>query len=225
MKKIRVLVTDDHSIVREGLKQFLNSQPDMEVIGEAGDGAEALEKVRALHPDVVLLDISMPNMTGCEVAHLIRDASPESRIVVFSMHAKESLVKEVLAAGALGYVLKASPSSDIVKAIQAAHADEYFLSAQLKAEVIRKYIKSPSSAPAVSGYDLLTEREQQVFRLVAQGHSSAQIGDVLCISQKTVEKHRASLMNKLHIHDRFELLKYAIKIGVVDPDLWEDHHG
>jgi len=138
MKKIRVLVTDDHSIVREGLKQFLNSQPDMEVIGEAGDGAEALEKVRALHPDVVLLDISMPNMTGCEVAHLIRDASPESRIVVFSMHAKESLVKEVLAAGALGYVLKASPSSDIVKAIQAPQADEYFLSAQLKAEVLRK---------------------------------------------------------------------------------------
>ncbi len=222
MKKIRVLVTDDHSIVREGLKQFLNSQPDMEVVGEAGDGREAVEKVRLLHPDVVLLDITMPSMSGLEVARLISDVSPQSKIVVFSMHAKESFVKEVLTAGALGYVLKASPSSDVVQAIQAAVRGEYFLSSQLKAEVISKYIKGQGGAPAVSGYDLLTEREQQVFRLVAQGQSTAQIGDFLCISKKTVEKHRSSLMNKLHIHDRFELLKYAIKIGVVDPDLWGD---
>lgn len=222
MKKIRVLVTDDHGIVREGLKQLLNGQPDMEVIGEAGDGREALEKVKSLHPDVVLLDITMPNMTGLEVASLIRDAAPKTQIVVFSMHAKESSVRQVLASGALGYVLKASPSSDILKAIQAAHRGEYFLSSKLKAEVIDKYVRGQGSAPPVCGYDLLTVREQQVFRLVAQGHSTAQIGDFLCISLKTVEKHRAGIMSKLNIHDRFQLLKYAIKIGVVDPELWGD---
>lgn len=221
MKKIRILVTDDHGIVREGLKQLLNSQSNMEVIGEASDGKEALAKIKLLHPDVVLLDITMPNMTGLEVANLIRDITPKTRIVVFSMHAKESCVKEILASGAFGYVLKASPSSDILKAIEAAHRGEYFLSSSLKADVIDKYVKGQAGPPSVSGYDLLTEREQQVFRLVAQGHSTGRIADFLCISPKTVEKHRTSIMRKLEIHDRFELLKYAIKIGVVDPELWE----
>ncbi|MEE9911526.1 MAG: response regulator transcription factor [Deltaproteobacteria bacterium] len=222
MKKIKLLVTDDHDIVRDGLKQLLNSQSDMEVIGEACDGREALEKIKLLHPDVVLLDITMPNMTGLEVVNLIRDVTPKTRIVVFSMHAKESYVKEILASGAFGYVLKASPSSDILTAIRAAYRGEYFLSSKLKAEVIDKYVKGHTGTPSVSGYDLLTEREQQVFRLVAQGHSTDRIADFLCISPKTVEKHRTSIMRKLDIHDRFELLKYAIKIGVVDPELWEE---
>lgn len=222
MKKIKVLVTDDHDIVRDGLKQLLNSQSNMEVIGEASDGREALDKIKLLHPDVVLLDITMPNMTGLEVANLIRDVMPKTRIVVFSMHAKESYVKEIFASGAFGYVLKASPSSDILKAIEAAYRGEYFLGSRLKAEVIDKYVKGQKGTPTVSGYDLLTEREQQVFRLVAQGHSTDRIADFLCISPKTVEKHRTSIMRKLDIHDRFELLKYAIKIGVVDPELWEE---
>lgn len=222
MKKIRILVTDDHDIVRDGLKQLLNSQLNMEVIGEASDGKEALTKIKLLHPDVVLLDITMPNMTGLEVANLIRNITPKTRIVVFSMHAKESYVKEILAAGAFGYVLKASPSSDILTAIQAAYRGEYFLSSRLKAEVIDKYVKGQTGTPSVSGYDLLTEREQQVFRLVAQGHSTDRIADFLFISPKTVEKHRTSIMRKLDIHDRFELLKYAIKIGIVDPELWEE---
>jgi two-component system response regulator NreC len=222
MEKIRVFVTDDHSIVRDGLRQLLNGQTDMELIGEAGDGREALEKIKALRPDVVLLDITLPNITGLEVANLIRDSVPKTRIVAFSMHGKESCVKEILALGVLGYVLKASPSSDILKAVRAAHRGEYFLSSKLKADVISKYVKGQGSTPSVSGYDLLTEREQQVFRLVAQGHSTGQIGDFLCISPKTVEKHRASIMSKLDIHDRFQLMKYAIKIGVVDPELWGD---
>jgi two-component system, NarL family, response regulator NreC len=222
MGKIRVLITDDHAIVRDGLKQLLDSQPDMETIGEAGDGREALEKVKSLHPDVVLLDLTMPHLSGMEAAHLISEVTPKTRIVVFSMHSKESYVKQILAAGALGYVLKASPSSDILAAIRAAHGGEYFLSSKLKAEVISKYIKGQTGSPSLGGYDLLTEREQQVFRLVAQGHSTGRIADILCISPKTVEKHRTSIMNKLSIHDRFELLKYAIKIGVVDPELWED---
>jgi DNA-binding NarL/FixJ family response regulator len=222
MKKIRILIADDHAIVRDGLRQLLNSQADMEVTGEAEDGREALKKVKTLRPDVILLDIAMPRLSGLEVITLIREASTETQVVVLSMHAKETYVQQVLASGAMGYVLKASPSTDILEAIRTAHRGEYFLSSRLKAEVIGQYLKTRPAALAVRGYELLTEREQQVFRLVAQGHSTAQIAEILCVSAKTVEKHRTSLMNKLGVHDRMELLKYAIKIGVVDPDLWED---
>jgi two-component system, NarL family, response regulator NreC len=222
MVKIGILIADDHAIVRDGLRQLFNNQNDMEVVGEAEDGKQAMEKVKALHPDVTLLDIAMPQLSGLEVITLIKESVPKAKIVVLSMHSKETYVQQVLAAGALGYVLKASPSSDILAAIRAAYRGEYFLSSKLKAEVIGKYIKGTSGTPSVSGYDLLTEREQQVFRLVAQGHSTGRIADILCISLKTVEKHRAGIMNKLDIHDRFELLKYAIKIGVVDPELWAE---
>ena len=222
MNKIKVLIADDHAIVREGLRQLLNGQRDMEVAGEAEDGRQALEKVKSFHPDVILLDIAMPHLNGLEVISLIKEAAPETQVVVLSMHSKETYVQQVLSSGALGYVLKASPSTDILEAIRMAHRDEYFLSSRLKAEVICKYLKTKRSAPALRGYDLLTEREQQVFRLVAQGHSTSRIADILCVSPKTVEKHRTSLMNKLGVHDRLELLKYAIKIGIVDPELWED---
>ncbi|HUH65363.1 MAG TPA: response regulator transcription factor [Syntrophales bacterium] len=222
MKKIRIMIADDHAIVRDGLRQLLNGQPDMEVAAEAEDGQEALKKVKSLHPDVTLLDIAMPRLSGLEVIALIREASPETQVVVLSMHAKETYVQQVLASGALGYVLKASPSTDILEAIRSAHRGEYFLSSRLKAEVIGQYLKARPAATSLRGYDLLTEREQQVFRLVAQGHSTNRIADILCVSAKTVDKHRTALMNKLGIHDRMELLKYAIKIGVVDPDLWED---
>jgi len=222
MKKIRILIADDHAIVRDGLRQLLNGQTDMEVTGEAEDGSEALKKVKTLRPDVTLLDIAMPRLSGLEVITLIREASTETQVVVLSMHAKETYVQQVLASGALGYVLKASPSTDILEAIRSAHRGEYFLSSRLKAEVIGQYLKARPAAPALRGYDLLTEREQQVFRLIAQGHSTSEVAEILCVSAKTVEKHRTSLMNKLDVHDRMELLKYAIKIGVVDPDLWGD---
>lgn len=222
MEKIKILIADDHAIVRDGLRQLLNGQQDMEVAGEAEDGQMALDKVKSLRPDVVLLDIAMPNLSGLEVIGLIREAAPASQVVVLSMHAKETYVQQALAAGALGYVLKASPSQDILEALRAAYRGEYFLSSRLRAEVIGKYLKTKQSHPSVRGYDLLSEREQQVFRLVAQGHSTSQIADILCVSPKTVEKHRTSLMNKLGVHDRMELLKYAIKIGVIDPELWED---
>ncbi len=222
MKKIRVLIADDHAIVRDGLQQLLKSQPDMEPAGEAEDGQQALERAKTLRPDVILLDIAMPRLSGIEVIGLIREAVPVAQVVVLSMHAKETYVQQALAAGALGYVLKASPSLDILDAIRAAYRGEYFLSSRLQAEVIGKYLRAQQSVPSVRSYDLLSEREQQVFRLVAQGHSTSQIADILCVSPKTVEKHRASLMNKLDVHDRLDLLKYAIKIGVVDPDLWED---
>ena len=220
--KIRILVADDHAIVRDGLRQLINGQHDLAVVGEAADGRETLEKAKALRPGVILLDIAMPRFNGLEVIGLLRGSLSDSRIVVLSMHAKETYVQQALAAGALGYVLKASPSSDILEAIRAAHRGEYFLSSRISTEVIGSYLRSVRTPSAIRGYELLSEREQQVFRLVAEGHSTAGIADFLCLSPKTIEKHRTSLMGKLKIHDRVSLLKYAIKLGIVDPELWED---
>ena len=219
---MRILIADDHAIVREGLRQLLNSQRDMEVAGEAQDGREALEKAKSLRPDVTILDIAMPSLSGLEAVRLIKEAVPHTQIVILSMHEKEAYVHQVFASGALAYVLKASPSTDVLAAIRAAHRGEYFLSSKIKAEVIGRYLESRKEKPAVRGYDLLSEREQQVFRLMVEGNSTNQIADVLCVSPKTVEKHRGNVMNKLGIHDLVALVKYAIKIGIIDPELWEE---
>lgn len=218
MSKIRILIADDHAIVRDGLRELLNVQDDMEVIGEAEDGLQALDNAKTLRPDITLLDIAMPQISGLELIPLIREAVPDCQIVVLSMHAKETYVQQVLSSGGLGYVLKASPSTDILAAIRAAHRGEYFLSSKLQADVIAMYLKNRDSTPVVRGYDLLSEREQQVFRLVVEGNSTKQIADFLCVSHKTIEKHRANIMDKLGVHDRLELLKYAIKIGIIDLD-------
>jgi two-component system response regulator NreC len=222
MRKTKVLIADDHAIVREGLRHLLNSQQDMEVVGEAQDGMEALKRVKELQPDVTLLDIAMPRLSGLEAIRLIKRSVPHTQIAVLSMHQKEAYVHRVLAAGALGYVLKASPSSEVLAAIRAVRRNEYFLSSKIRAEVIKIYLQRPKEEPSDSRYDLLSEREQQVFRLLVEGNSTKQIADILSVSPKTSEKHRANVMKKLGIHDLVALVKYAIKIGVIDPQLWED---
>ena len=222
MKPIKVLIADDHAIVREGIRRLLASQDDMEIVGEAGDGSMALRQAKSLKPDVVLLDIAMPELNGLETIRLLKEAVPESKIVILSMHAKESYVHQALSAGACGYVLKASSSMDILNAVRAAHQDEYYLSSKIRAGVINSYLQSRRHTPTVRGYDLLTEREQQVFRMVVEGKTTKEIADILCVSTKTIEKHRGSITSKLGVHGRLDLLKYAIKIGVVDPDLWAD---
>ncbi|MCD4719718.1 MAG: response regulator transcription factor [Desulfobacula sp.] len=222
MKKIQILIADDHSVVRKGICQIIDVQADMEVAGEAKDGVEALKKARRLTPDIVLLDIAMPNLSGLEIISMIKEAVPRAGVVILSMHAKESYVHQALNSGALGYVLKASHGSDILNAIRSAHKGEYFLSSKIKADVIDSYLKNKKKEPIVRGYDLLSEREQQIFRLVVEGKSTKEIADLLFVSPKTIEKHRSNVMNKLGVHGRLELLKYAIKIGVVDPALWED---
>jgi len=222
MKLIRILIVDDHAIVRDGIRQLLMTQDDMEIVGEASDGQAALKQAKLLKPDVVLLDIAMPGLNGLETIGLLRDTVPETKIVVLSMHAKESYVHQALSTGALGYVLKASSSTDILSAIRAAHKDEYFLSSKIRAGVIDAYLQTRKITPTVRGYDLLTEREQQVFRMVVEGKTTKEIADLLCVSAKTIEKHRTSITGKLGVHGRLELLKYAIKIGIVDPELWTD---
>lgn len=220
MPKIKVLIADDHYVVRKGIRQIIAEQPDMEVLGEAVDGIETLEKTKELQPDVLLLDIAMPELSGLEVGRILKDTGIKTKIVVLSMHAKESYVHQILDAGALGYVLKDAPSTDIMDAIHAAWRGEYYLSPKIEAGVVESYLKNKNKKPAVKGYDLLSEREQQVFRLVVEGKTANEIADILFLSPKTVSKHKLNIMNKLGIHGRLELLKYAIQIGVVDPALW-----
>ena len=218
---MKVLIADDHEIVREGLKQLLNDQQDMEVVGEAQDGRETILKAKSLRPDVLLLDVAMPKLNGLEAIGLIKEAVPDVRIVVFSMHKKEAYARQALAAGALGYVLKASPSSEILAAIRAVYSREYFLSHEINAEIIDAYLKNRNASPPVHRYDLLSEREQQVFRLIVEGNSTKEIADILCVSPKTVEKHRSNFMKKLGVNDLVGMVKYAIKINIIDPEHWE----
>ena len=217
--KTRILVVDDHSIVREGLRQLLNSQPDMTIVSEADNSSEALEKARALHPEVVILDITMPHLSGLDVLPLIKEAVPDTRIVVLSMHENDAYVYQALASGALGYILKASPSTEILTAIRAACKGEYYLSSKLNAEIIGSYLKNRKTSPSALGYDLLSEKEQQVFRLVVQGKTTNQMAELLCVSPKTVEKHRSSISRKLDIHNVVDMVKYAIKIGLISPEI------
>jgi len=222
MNEIKILIADDHSVVRKGICQIINDQPDMKVAGEAGDGLEALAMAKMLIPDIALLDISMPKLNGLETVNMLKDAMPKINIIILTMHSNESYVRQALNSGVLGYVLKDSPSTDIIDAIRAAMHGEYFLSSKIKAGVIDSYLKNKKTQPVIRKYDLLSEREQQVFRLVVEGKSAKEIADLLFLSPKTIEKHSSNIMNKLDVHSRFELLKYAIKIGIVDPASWEE---
>ncbi len=222
MDKIRVLIADDHAVVREGFRKLLEEQPDMDVVGEAGDGLQAVKKVKAHSPDVALMDIQMPELNGLEAVNLIKEAVPDTQVVLLSMHNKDAYVHQALASGALGYVLKASPTSEILEAIRTVNRGEHFLSSKISTQIIKSFLKSRTEKPPESGYDLLSEREQQVFRLLVEGRSTSEIADILCISSKTVEKHRANVMKKLDIHNMVEMVKYAIKIGIIGPELWEN---
>ncbi|KIH77776.1 two component transcriptional regulator, LuxR family [Geoalkalibacter ferrihydriticus] len=218
---IRILIADDHTIMREGVRLLLETQADLKVVGEACDGVEALELARKLKPDIVLLDVAMPRMNGIDTTRMLREAVPGSRVVILSMFEKELYAHQALNAGAYGYVLKAASGEELLAAIRSAAAGNYYLCRRVHASVIQAYLAGERPAAATSEYDELSEREKEVFALLVQGNSTIQIGKVLCVSAKTVEKHRTAISRKLGISNPIELVKYAVRIGIVDPESWK----
>lgn len=220
MSTIRILIADDHAIVREGALRLLNSQPDMTVVGEAHEGTEVMPLARSLRPDVAVLDISMPGLSGLELVPLLQAELPDVQIVLLSVHKKEAFVMQALDLGARAYVLKTSPTDDLLAAVRAVHRGEYFLSAKVQAELIGSYLRQPNKKV---DRNALSEREQQVLRMVAQGMTTKQVASALYLSARTVDKYRASVMHKLQLKSLNDLLRYAIQHGlvVVDPPIDE----
>jgi DNA-binding NarL/FixJ family response regulator len=216
MGKIRVLIVDDHAILREGIRALLSLYPDIEVVGEAADGLEAVNKTRQLSPDIVLMDIAMPGLGGLEATLEIHRQSPTSRVVILTQHDDSEYIFPILKAGAAGYVLKKAVGTELVAAIRAVHEGGSFLYPSVATAVIEGFVKRGEDAE--SGYDRLTDREKQVLKLIAEGRSNKEIAELLSLSVKTVIAHRANLMEKLDIHNRTELVKYAIRKGLIPVD-------
>ena len=213
---IRILLADDHALVRRGVRLILDREPDLEVVAEAGDGAEAIAMARTHEVDLAVLDIAMPRFTGLQAARGLAAVRPGVRILMLTMHDNEQYLFQALKAGASGYVLKSVADRDLVAACRAAMRDEPFLYPGAVTALIRNYldrVRDGEEAPE----QLLTPREEEVLKLVAEGHSSKEIAELLFISVKTVQRHRENLLHKLGLRDRLDLTRYAIRAGLVEP--------
>ena len=208
----RVLLADDHPVVRNGLRELLNSEPDFRVVGEVDDGAQAIERALADDVDLVILDVTMPRMTGLQAARELASRKPGLRILMLSMHENEQFLFEALRAGASGYVLKTAADRDLVNACRATMRGETFLYAGAVAALVREHLDRDATS-----LDPLTPRELEVVKLVAEGHTSDEIAGLLFISRKTVDRHRANILEKLGMRDRVDLTRYAIRRGLITP--------
>lgn len=218
MSPIKVLLADDHTIVRKGIRSLLDDEANIEVIGEAEDGREALEKVEALSPDVVLMDSTMPALNGLEATRQIKKRFPLVKVLVLTMHTNEVYIYQFLKAGASGYLVKQTAPQELVMAIQAVYQGGSFLSPSISKTVIDEYIRQADSDGTDDAYETLTTREREVLQLLAEGLSNREIADKLVISLKTVGVHRLNLMNKLDIDHVTALTKYAIRRGIISLD-------
>jgi DNA-binding NarL/FixJ family response regulator len=208
----RILIADDHGIVRAGIRLLLERQPDFDVVAEAADGIEAIEQALLTRPSLCILDVGMPRMTGLQAAREIRSHLPETRVLILSMHDDEHYLFDALKSGASGYVLKRAADQDLVGAVRAVVRGEAFLTNAAQRSIIRQWMADGSQGPS----DPLTPREEEVVKLIAEAHTNAQIAEVLHLSEKTVESHRANVLRKLGMRDRVELVRYAIRRGLVE---------
>ena len=211
MKKIRILLADDHAVVRQGFKMILGAQSDMEIVAEAGNGREAVESAEKLRPDVVVMDVAMPELNGIEATRRITDASPHTRVLALSMHKDTVYVREILRAGARGYLLKDSPAGDLVAAVRAVASGEGYLSPAVSNAVLddyRRHVTDP--------IDLLTSREREVLQMLAEGKTNKEIAGVLNLSVYTVDAHRGRILEKLNLHSINELVRFAVRNGLID---------
>ncbi len=211
MKKIRIILADDHSVVRQGFRRILEAQPDMDIVGEASNGREALEQAAKLTPDVVVMDVAMPELNGIEATRRLSEATPHSRVLALSMHKDSVYVREILRAGARGYLLKDAVDEDLIAAVRAVSRGEGYLSPGVADAVLTDYRQHVSDP-----IDLLTSREREVLQLIAEGKTNKDIATLLNLSVYTVDAHRGRIMEKLNLHSTGELVRFAVRKGLVD---------
>ncbi len=216
MGKIRILVVDDHTVIRRGIVGLLNAQPDMEVIDEAGNGREAVAKTEATSPDVVLLDVAMPELNGLGATRTIKGQWPNVQVLILTMHDREDYLFEALRAGASGYVLKGADTEDLLTAVRSVARGGVYLYPQVARGLVSDYLRRVQSGEDVASFDGLTDREREILQLIAEGKTAAQIAEDLHISPHTVQSHRDNIMTKLDLHNRAALIRYAIRRGLVE---------
>lgn len=217
MPEIKLLLVDDHEVVRTGLRMLLEDQPDMEIVAEASSGAQALEMAARFQPEVVVMDITLPDMSGIETTRRLKQMFPNIAVVALTIHEDEQYFFEMLQAGASGYIPKRAAPEDLINAVRAAYADEIYLYPSLAKALVTDFLGRSRTSPEEAALEELTPREQEVLEMLAAGHSNEEIAETLSISKHTVARHRENLMRKLELHSRSDLVKYAIRKGIISP--------
>jgi DNA-binding NarL/FixJ family response regulator len=214
-KKYKIVLAEDHRIVREGLRALLDPRPSCEIVGEAENGLEAIRCVEKTNPDIIIIDLSMPKMRGLDAIAEIKSRSPETKILVLTVHKAEEYVHEALRAGAHGYLLKDATAVELKMAIEQVLEGNYYMSSALTGKLVEAYLNGKPYVPSETSWESLTSREKQILKMIAEGYKNKQIADELCISIKTVEKHRSNLMKKLDLHSSSEITAFALERGLI----------